>query len=136
MDNSNYTLKLKLISMYPIIFSIIIVLLGIKMNQNTMQEKSSFWIIYIVIGFVLMFRYLNMPKEIIVDNELVTFKNWFGREKSAYIKDLKKIQKRMSYITISTEEKRIVIPAGFADFKRFTEDMKKRNPGVEVTGVK
>ncbi len=136
MDDSNYTLKLKLISMYPLVLFLIIILLGIKMNQNTMQEKNSFWIIYIVMGLVFMFRYLNMPKEIIVDNELVTFKNWFGREKAAYIKDLKKIQKRMSYITISTEEKRIVMPAGFADFKRFIEDMKKRNPGVEVVGVK
>ncbi len=42
----------------------------------------------------------------------------------------------MNYITIATQEKRIVMPTGFADFKRFTEDMKKRNPGVEVAGIK
>lgn len=135
MEDSNYSIKLGLTSMIQILLAVLIIVLGIVMSHDP-QQKSIFWLVYILLGVFVLFRYFNMPKEIIVDNELVTFKNWFGREKAAYIKDLKKIQKRMNYLTISTEEKRIVMSAGFNDLHKFAEDMKKRNPGVEVVGVK
>lgn len=135
MDESNYKLKLRATSMYQILLALLIIVIGIMSTQDA-QQSVLFSIIYIFLGVFLIFRYFNMPKEIIVDSELVTFKNWFGKEKAAYITDLKRIQKKMSYITITTEEKRIIMPSGFNDFNKFTEDMKKRNPGVEVVGIK
>jgi hypothetical protein len=109
--------------------------LGIYMILTT-QEQSVLWVVYVILGVVLMFRYFNMPKEIKVDEELLTFKNWFGKEKMAYIKDLKKISKRMSYLYIYTEEKRIITPSGFNDLKNFSDDMKTRNSQLEVSGIK
>ncbi len=132
MEESNYSIKLGLTSMIQILLGVLIIVLGFIMGQDT-QQKSIFWLVYVLLGVFVLFRYFNMPREIIVDSELVTFKNWFSKEKAAYIKE---IQKRMNYITISTEEKRIVMPAGFKDLHKFAEDMKKRNPQVEVVGIK
>lgn len=135
MDDKNYLLGLRVTGMYQIILAILIVVLGIYMLSIT-KEGSLLWIVYIFLGVVLLFRYLNMPREIIVDEELLTFKNWFGKEKMAYIKDLKRISKRMSYLYVYTDEKRIVMPSGFNDLKKLADDMKSRNPQVEITGIK
>ncbi len=135
MDDKNYLLGLRVTGMYQIILAILIVVLGIYMLSIT-KEGSLLWIVYIFLGVILLFRYLNMPREIIVDEELLTFKNWFGKEKMAYIKDLKRISKRMSYLYVYTDEKRIVMPSGFNDLKKLADDMKSRNPQVEITGIK
>jgi hypothetical protein len=77
-----------------------------------------------------------MPKEIRVENDLVYFINWFGKEKVAYIKDFRKIIKRLGNTTIFLEGKVIRLAAGFNDFRRFCDDVQKRNPDVLVVGVK
>ena len=135
MDDKNYLLGLRVTGMYQIILAILIVVLGIYMLSIT-REGSLLWVVYIFFGIVLIFRYLNMPREIIVDEELLTFKNWFGKEKMAYIKDLKRISKRMSYLYVYTDEKRITMPSGFNDLKKLADDMKSRNPQVEISGIK
>ncbi len=135
MSEKSYSIKLRATSMYQIILALLIMVLGIYMILTT-QGQSVLWVVYVILGVVLMFRYFNMPKEIKVDEELLTFKNWFGKEKMAYIKDLKKISKRMSYLYIYTEEKRIITPSGFNDLKNFSDDMKTRNSQLEVSGIK
>ncbi|MGA8263192.1 MAG: DUF6560 family protein [Ignavibacteriaceae bacterium] len=135
MSEKSYSIKLRATSMYQIILALLIMVLGIYMILTT-QGQSVLWVVYVILGVVLMFRYFNMPKEIKVDEELLTFKNWFGKEKMAYIKDLKKISKRMSYLYVYTEEKRIITPSGFNDLKNFSDDMKTRNSQLEVSGIK
>ena len=135
MEEKNYSIKLRATSMYQIIIAVLIVVLGIYMTLTT-KEGNTLWIIYMLLGGLLMFRFYNMPKEIHVDEELLTFKNWFGKEKMAYIKDLKRISKRMSYLYVYTDEKRITMSSGFNDLKKFADDMKSRNPQVEITGIK
>jgi uncharacterized protein YacL len=135
MSEKSYSIKLRATSMYQIILALLIMVLGIYMILTT-QEQSVLWVVYVILGVVLMFRYFNMPKEIKVGEELLTFKNWFGKEKMAYIKDLKKISKRMSYLYVYTEEKKIIMPSGFNDLKMFADDMKSRNPQVEIAGIK
>lgn len=135
MEGKNYSIKLRATSMYQIILALLIMVLGIYMIL-TSKESQILWVVYVILGLALLLRYFNMPKEIVVDEELLTFKNWFGKEKMAYIKDLKKISKRMSYLYIYTEEKRIIAPSGFNDLKTLADDMKTRNPQVEVSGIK
>ena len=135
MEGKNYSIKLRATSMYQIILALLIMVLGIYMIL-TSKESQILWVVYVILGLALLLRYFNMPKEIVVDEELLTFKNWFGKEKMAYIKDLKKISKRMSYLYIYTEEKRIIAPSGFNDLKTLADDMKTRNPQLEVSGIK
>jgi len=135
MEEKNYSIKLRATSMYQIILAVLIVVLGIYMTLTT-KEGNTLWIIYMLLGGLLMFRFYNMPKVIYVDEELLTFKNWFGKEKMAYIKDLKRISKRMSYLYVYTDEKRITMSSGFNDLKKFADDMKSRNSQVEITGIK
>ncbi len=135
MEEKKYSIKLRVSSMYQIVLAVLIIVLGIFMLQQA-QERGVFYYVYILLGMVLLFRYFNMPKEIIVDEELVTLRNWFGKDKLAYIKDIKTIQKRMGYLYVRTDEKRLVMPSGFNDLKMFADDMKARNSGVEVTGIK
>ena len=135
MGDNNYSIQLRGTAMFQAILALVIVILGVYMIINS-QEQRMLWIVYVILGLALMFRYFNMPKEIKVDEELLTFKNWFGREKMAYIKDLKRIIKRMGYLYFYTEEKRIIAPSRFNDLKKFADDMKGRNSQVEVTGIK
>ena len=135
MEEKNYSIKLRVTSMYQIILAVLIVVLGFYMIYTT-KNGGTLWLVYILLGVLLMFRYFNMPKLIMVDDELLTFKNWFGKEKMAYIKDLKRISKSMSYLYFYTEEKRITAPSGFNDLKMLADDMKERNPQVEITGIK
>ena len=135
MGDNNYSIQLRGTAMFQAILALVIVILGVYMIINS-QEQRVLWIVYVILGLALMFRYFNMPKEIKVDEELLTFKNWFGKEKMAYIKDLKRIIKRMGYLYFYTEEKRIIAPSRFNDLKKFADDMKGRNSQVEVTGIK
>ena len=135
MEGKNYSIKLRATSMYQIILALLIMVLGIYMIL-TSKEQQVLWVVYVILGLALLLRYFNMPKEIKVDEELLTFKNWFGKEKMAYIKDLKRISKRMSYLYVYTDEKRITMSSGFNDLKKFADDMKSRNPQVEITGIK
>jgi hypothetical protein len=135
MGDNNYSIQLRGTAMFQAILALVIVILGVYMIINS-QEQRMLWIVYVILGLALMFRYFNMPKEIKVDEELLTFKNWFGKEKMAYIKDLKRIIKRMGYLYFYTEEKRIIAPSRFNDLKKFADDMKGRNSQVEVTGIK
>ena len=135
MEGKNYSIKLRATSMYQIILALLIMVLGIYMIL-TSKEQQVLWVVYVILGLALLLRYFNMPKEIKVDQELLTFKNWFGKEKMAYIKDIKRISKRMSYLYIYTDEKRIIAPSGFNDLKMFADDMKARNTQVEVSGIK
>jgi hypothetical protein len=135
MGENNYSIQLRGTAMFQAILALLIVLLGVYMII-TSQEQRMLWIVYVILGFALMFRYFNMPKEIIVDDELLTFKNWFGKEKMAYIKDLKRIIKRLGYLYIYTEEKRIIASSRFSELKKFADDMKARNSQVEITGIK
>jgi hypothetical protein len=135
MGDNNYSIQLRGTAMFQAILALLIVILGIYMIM-TSQEQRFLWIVYVILGIALMFRYFNMPKEIKVDEELLTFKNWFGKEKMAYIKDLKRINKRMGYLYFYTEEKRIIAPSRFNELKKFADDMKTRNPQVEISGIK
>jgi Family of unknown function (DUF6560) len=135
MEDKNYSIQLRGTAIFQAILALVIVILGIYMIV-TSQEQRLLWVVYVIFGVALMFRYFNMPKEIKVDEELLTFKNWFGKEKMAYIKDLNKIIKRMGYLYFYTEEKRIIAPSRFSELKKFADDMKARNPKVEVSGIK
>jgi hypothetical protein len=135
MGDKNYSIKVRGSGMFQAALALLIVILGIYMVM-TSQEQRLLWIVYVILGLAFMFRFFNMPKEIKVDEELLTFKNWFGKEKMVYIKDLKRIIKRMGYLYFYTEEKKIISTSRLGELKKFADDMKARNPQVEISGIK
>ena len=138
MSDNNYTITAKRTRFFLTI-ALFIAVIVIELYLLTTPEAQNDFTLRIVIialfGFVI-FRYLSMPKDIRVDDELIYFVNWLGKEKMAYIKDLRRIVSRLGSVTIFTEDKVIRIASGFNDFKKFCDDMQKRNPQVDVIGVK
>lgn len=137
MEDTNKTYRISSSSYYTIILAVVIIVIGIFLLINGSTENKSFvGIFYIVLGGALIFRFLNMPKEMTIEDGLVLFKNWFNKESSAYIKDFRRIRKTFSYLLIRTEDKTLRLPPRFNDLSGFVEEIKKINPNVEVSGVK
>ena len=138
MSELNYTITAKKARFFltmALFVAVIIIELYLLTTPEAQNDFTLRIVIIVLFGFVI-FRYLGMPKDIRVDDELIYFVNWLGKEKMAYIKDLRRIVSRLGSVTIFTEDKVIRIASGFNDFKKFCDDMKKRNPQVDVIGVK
>ncbi len=138
MEDLNYTIEAQKIRFFLTIalFVTVITIELYLIIENQGQTDLMLRVVIIVLFFLVIYRYLSMPKEIRVENDLVYFINWFGKEKVAYIKDFRKIIKRLGNTTIFLEGKVIRLAAGFNDFRRFCDDVQKRNPDVLVVGVK
>jgi len=137
MGNQNKTYTISAGSYYTIILAVLILVIGIYLLVNGSVENRTFLgIFYIILGGALVFRFLNMPKEMKIEDDLILFKNWFNKESSAYIKDFKRIRKTFSYLLIRTEDKTLRLPPRFNDLTGFVDEVKKINPNVEVSGIK
>lgn len=137
MDELNYTIAAKNKRFFATI-SLFIIVIAIELYLIIeSQGQTDILLRLVIIGlfFIMIFRFFSMPKEIRVEDDLVFFRNWFGKEKAAYIKDFRKIIKRMGNITIFTEDKVIRFNTGFKDFEKFCNDIQKRNTKVEVIGI-
>ncbi|MGA7837979.1 MAG: hypothetical protein WB996_08435 [Ignavibacteriaceae bacterium] len=138
MEELNYTIEAQKTRFF-LTLALFVTVITIELYliiENQGQTDLMLRVVIIALFFLVIYRYLSMPKEIRVENDLVYFKNWFGKEKAAYIKDFRKIIKRLGNTTIFLEDKVIRLASGFDDFRKFCDDVQKRNPDVLVIGVK
>lgn len=138
MEKLNYTIE-SLKTKFYLTIGLFLSVVGVELYlvlDNEGNTSIVFRLAMIALFIIVIIRYFGMPKQIRVEDDLVFFTSWYGKEKAAYIKDFRKIVKRMGNTTIFTEDKIIRLVTGFEDFKKFCDDVQKINPKVEVIGVK
>ena len=123
---------------YPLLTLLILtgigVFVSIRISMDSFGLDQSIAIVFWITVIYLWIRLMNMPVEMSLKENRIFFSDYLSNIKYMLIPDLLSIEQKKSIITIISKSDKIKIQSAFDGISEMVEELKKKNPQINVIG--